>query len=174
VDYEWRNTLGERYSEYEHGLVSTRVSDWDGAEKCATCGRKIVYIFWVKDKDTGKILPYGSDHLNIALGYSKTLSKTQIDKFKSEFENLAQQRQIRKKDLLNRGEPYFYDSLRSMKKVMNFSPIIDKIGWSTFYKDGNFITILNDNSEDLDILKKEGFKIMNPDEARRLNIFMKE
>jgi hypothetical protein len=107
VDYEWRTISGEKWSEYEHGMVTTRVSDWDGAEKCITCGRGIVHIFWVRDKDTGKVSPYGSEHLNIALGYPRELSKTQIDKFKSEFENLSKQKQIRKEELVKRAEPYF-------------------------------------------------------------------
>jgi hypothetical protein len=51
-----------------------------------------------------------------------------------------------------------------------------KIGFTTFFrqKDGRFVTILNDNKEDSEILKKEGFKIIQPDEARKLNKFMSE
>lgn len=175
VGYEWRTVEGEKWSDYEGGLVATKVSDWDRAEQCESCGRKIVHIFWVKDKDTGDVHPYGREHLHTALGYRSELSKNQIDKFKNKFENVARQRKIRREDLLNRAEPYMFDSLRAMRKVTGFSDIADKIGWTTFFhkKDGKFVTVLNDNTEDFDILKKEGFKEISPQEARGLGKFKK-
>lgn len=176
VDYEWRTVEGEKWNEYEGGMVSTKVSDWDRAEKCVTCGRKIVHIFWVQDKDTGKVSSYGKEHLHEALGFRRELSKSQIDKYKSKFEDIARIRKMRKEELLNRAEPYFFDSLRMMRKVTGFSDIADKIGWTTFYqeKDGKFVTLLNDNEEDFNIIKKEGFREISPSEARRLNKFKKD
>ena len=173
VGYEWRTAEGEKWSDYEGGLVATKVSDWDRAEKCVTCGRKIVHIFWVKDKDTGKVNPYGRDHLHEALGYRKELSKKQVDNFKSKFEDIARMNKIRKEELLNRAEPYYYDSIRVMRKLTGFSNIADKIGWTTFFheKDGKFVTVLNDNREDFNILKKEGFKEISPQEARGVGKF---
>jgi hypothetical protein len=176
VGYEWRTVEGEKWSDYEGGLVATKVSDWDRAEKCESCGRRIVHIFWVQDKDTGAVNSYGKEHLHQALGYRGELSKGQIDKFKAKFEDIARMRKVRKEELLNRAEPYFYDSLRSMRKVTGFSDIADKIGWTTFInqKDGKFITVLNDNKEDFDILRKEGFKEISPNEARKLGKFKEE
>lgn len=176
VDYEWRTVEGEKWSEYEGGMVATKVSDWDRAEKCETCNRRIVHIFWVKDKDTGEVGSYGKEHLHQALGFKKELSKNQIDKYKSEFENIARMRKVRKEELLNRAEPYFFDSIRMMRKLTGFSDIADKIGWTTFFKEkeGKFVTVLNDNKDDFGILKKDGFREMNPQEARKLNKFKRE
>lgn len=176
VEYEWRTVEGEKWSEYEGGMVATKVSDWDRSEKCESCGRRIVHIFWVQDKDTGAVNPYGKEHLHQALGYRSELSKGQIDRFKAKFEDIARQKKIRKEELLNRAEPYFYDSIRLMRKLTGFSDIADKIGWTTFMnkKDGKFVTVLNDNRDDFDILRKEGFKETTPQEARSLGKFKEE
>jgi len=173
IEYEWRTVEGEKWSDYEGGMVSTKVSDWDRAEKCVTCNRRIVHIFWVQDKDTGKVSSYGKEHLHSALGFKNELSKSQIDKYKAHFEDIARMRRVRKEELLNRSEPYFFDSVRSMRKLTGFSDVADKIGWTTFFraKDGRFVTILNDNKEDFDLPKKEGFKKIEPQEARSLNKF---
>jgi len=173
IEYEWRTVEGEKWSDYEGGMVATRVSDWDRSEKCITCNRIIVHIFWVQDKDTGRVSSYGKEHLHLALGFKNELSKSQIDKYKSKFEDITRMRGIRKDELLNRSEPYFFDSVRSMRKLTGFSDVADKIGWTTLFriKDGRFITILNDSEEDLDILKKERFKKIDPQEARKLNKF---
>jgi len=173
IEYEWRTVEGEKWSDYEGGMVATRVSDWDRSEKCITCNRRIVHIFWVQDKDNGRVSSYGKEHLHLALGFKNELSKSQIDNYKSKFEDITRMRGIRKDELLNRSEPYFFDSVRSMRKLTGFSDVADKIGWTTLFriKDGRFITILNDSEEDLDILKKERFKKIDPQEARKLNKF---
>jgi len=91
VAYEWRWKWDEVYSKREDGLVSAKVSDWDNAEKCKSCGRKIVHVYWVKDKETGKVEPYGADHLHVALGYRRELSKSQVEGIQRKVTNLEAQ-----------------------------------------------------------------------------------
>jgi hypothetical protein len=64
-------------------VKDVRVSDWDRAEICSTCNRKIVHIFYVWHKDDKSITPYGFDHVHKALGITKELSKSMITKIKN-------------------------------------------------------------------------------------------
>lgn len=64
-------------------VKDVRVSDWDRAELCTTCNRKIVHIFFVLHKDDKSIAPYGFDHVHTALGIEKELSQSFITKIKN-------------------------------------------------------------------------------------------
>jgi len=71
LGYEWRSIIGE-------GKDGPRaVSDWENAEICATCGRPIVHVYWVR---IGKnpSTPYGADHVHLALGYKRELTPHQL------------------------------------------------------------------------------------------------
>lgn len=81
IAYEWKWMWDEVFDEREDGMVSAKVSDWDEALTCASCNRRIVHIYWVEMKD-GEILPYGGDHLHIALGYPRQISKAQLEKLR--------------------------------------------------------------------------------------------
>jgi len=83
IAYNWISHMDEVFSKREDGLVGKRVSDWDNAERCASCNRKIVHVYYVKTKD-GKILPYGGDHLHIALGYPREMSKAKLKKIQNQ------------------------------------------------------------------------------------------
>lgn len=95
--YEWISTVEEDYSTQEDGLVSKRVSDWDNAEHCATCGRDIVHVYWVEHSD-GTIQPYGSEHLHLALGLPKELSNRKLIELQNQTrsEDLEREQHIEK------------------------------------------------------------------------------
>ena len=42
IAYEWKWMWEEVFSKIEDGLVGKKVSDWDEALTCASCGRRIV------------------------------------------------------------------------------------------------------------------------------------
>lgn len=113
IGYEWKSYLGEKYSDYEGGLVGARVSDWDNAERCATCNRPIVHVFWVQEKD-GSVRPYGRDHLHIALGYPRELSKNQVESIRRKVVN---REQIEEKDATLRKHYQKYIELRASPSV---------------------------------------------------------
>lgn len=75
IGYEWKWKWGFKEDKREGGLVDARVSDWDSADNCITCNRSIVHIYWIKDKVTGEVAPYGVEHLHIALGYPRAVGK---------------------------------------------------------------------------------------------------
>lgn len=91
VAYQWIWEWGEKFSVYEDGMVDAKVSDWGRAVKCDVCGRKIVHVYWVRDKDTGKIEPYGGDHVHIALGYDREMSQSKLNSLKKKITSLAAQ-----------------------------------------------------------------------------------
>lgn len=74
VGYEHRFKFDFDYSKREGGAVERKVSDWDRAEKCVTCGKSIVHVYWVQDAATGVIGPYGEDHLFVVLGYPRDIT----------------------------------------------------------------------------------------------------
>lgn len=84
--YEWRWKWGEKFSGREDGMVPAKVSDFSNSESCATCGRSIVHVFWVRDVD-GQVRPYGKEHLHIALGYPKELSDAQAERIRVQVVN---------------------------------------------------------------------------------------
>lgn len=92
IAYEWKWMWDEVWSNREDGLVSKKVSDFDEALTCASCGRRIVHVYWVETTD-GEILPYGGDHLHIALGYPREISKSKLERMKNEITS-AKQRKI--------------------------------------------------------------------------------
>ena len=84
VAYEHKTVEDLAYNERE-GYYSKQVSDWDNAGRCATCGRKIVHVYFVEDPD-GKIATYGSEHLWQALGYrdDSWMNTGQINKLRAQ------------------------------------------------------------------------------------------
>ena len=76
VGYQWIH----HYEEVDTGtdVVSKKVSDWENAEYCKTCNRKIVHVYYVKPKGSKQVEVYGADHLHIALGYGKPISKSEV------------------------------------------------------------------------------------------------
>ena len=69
IGYRWNKTRGEKYSNYEGGLVSALVSNWDTAQECGRCGRKIVHEFFVYDPDSKTIMSVGKECLPQELGF---------------------------------------------------------------------------------------------------------
>ncbi len=84
VAYEHKTVEDLAYNEHE-GYYSKQVSDWDNAGKCATCGRKIVHVYFVEHAD-GKIATYGSEHLWQALGYrdDQWMDTRQVNKLRNQ------------------------------------------------------------------------------------------
>ena len=175
IDYEWKYEIGKKWNDREGGLVTAKVSDWDAAEECTVCGRKIVHVFWVENEETGRIEPYGREHLHVALGYKKELSDRKINSIKTEAEIKKRNREIRREELIIREKDYFFDSVRHLKKINN-SPLVDSIGYTTFYnhQTEKFITILDGNSEDTNILYSLGYATIDPNTARKINKFKPE
>ena len=76
VAYEWKWKWEIKHSARDDS-VEAKASDWNAAEICATCGRKVVHVFWVRDAETKRTLPFGSEHVHIALGYARSLTDAQ-------------------------------------------------------------------------------------------------
>lgn len=98
VAYVWKWKWGLRYSAHEGGDVEVRVSDWDNAEECTTCQRKIVHVFFVLDKADNQVKPYGFDHTHKALGIEKELSQSLITKIKNSVSIPPGQKELSKVD----------------------------------------------------------------------------
>lgn len=94
IAYEWKWMWDEVWSQAEDGVVGKRVSDWDNSMNCASCRRRIVHVYWVQSAE-GEILPYGGDHLHIALGYPRELKKSQLDKLKAK---ITTERTLKRKE----------------------------------------------------------------------------
>lgn len=86
VGYEWKRAHGRKIKEGEDPSEVMLVSDWDSAEQCASCGRKIVHVYWVQNAE-GVLQPYGGDHLHTALGYPNELKKHALTKIKGAVTN---------------------------------------------------------------------------------------
>lgn len=71
VGYEWRSTMGEKWSEREGGLVDARVSDWDNADESRGTGRAIVHVYYIKHPD-GRTTIEGIQSAQNILGISET------------------------------------------------------------------------------------------------------
>lgn len=96
IAYEWMWKWGERHSRHEDGLVAKRVSDWDKAVPCVTCGRQIVHVYYVKHKDDGKIYTYGRDHLHRALGYKYAITPARAKKLQDKISTKQRGKELRK------------------------------------------------------------------------------
>lgn len=71
VGYEWRSTMGEKYSAREGGMVDARVSDWDNADESTGTGRAIVHVFYVEHPN-GTVHPEGIRSAQKVLGINES------------------------------------------------------------------------------------------------------
>jgi len=71
VGYEWRSTMGEKYSAREGGMVEARVSDWDNADESTGTGRAIVHVFYVEHPN-GTVHPEGIRSAQTVLGINES------------------------------------------------------------------------------------------------------
>ena len=62
---------------------SREKADWEQADRCSTCGKKIVHVFFVQDAKTGEVLPYGSEHVHVALGYPRPITRGKAQELKA-------------------------------------------------------------------------------------------
>lgn len=99
VFVDWKSVQGERWSDYEGGLVSARVSDWDKAEVCHHCGRKIVHVYYVYNVEDGTVYAYGKDHAHFALGYREPLRRKQLTNIEAEIQRFNRQKALRKEEV---------------------------------------------------------------------------
>jgi len=79
VGYEWRTETGEKFSAYDGGIVSAKISDWSQAEKSQLSERTIVHIYWI-EKD-GELLPYGKNSAMKELGIKAGTIKKMAEQY---------------------------------------------------------------------------------------------
>lgn len=173
IAYQWIRMPGVKEHPTE-GQIETKVSDMSRAQKCTTCGRKIVHVFWVQD-ESGFVHPYGSEHLHSALGLSKPLTPSKVDKLVEEMKYAEKMRKQRKTELEQRASsditvvnrPYGIPAdtslpFRNMRHGENVSAV--------FEKDGKYLRILLNSELDKGILKELGFVEVSP-EKKDFNIY---
>ena len=71
VGYEWRSTMGEKWSNAKQEYVEARVSDWDNSDTSTGTGRDIVHVFYVEHPD-GRVRPEGIRSAQNVLGINET------------------------------------------------------------------------------------------------------
>jgi hypothetical protein len=168
VGYEWRSTMGEKYSAREGGMVDARVSDWDNADESTGTGRAIVHVFYVEHPN-GTVHPEGIRSAQTVLGINESRLMTIAKK-----ERAAQQyRQDQE-----RSEMASYDkaavataqeAARDYRKV-NYSPMRtfeennDGFNESAlFEKNGKFI---RRNWKSAERMQRNGWTLVKDDPAR--------
>lgn len=62
--------------------VAVRIPDWDNANECYYCHRKIVHVYYIKLGD-GSVMPFGADHVHYALGFPAELNESKHKLIKS-------------------------------------------------------------------------------------------
>lgn len=154
VAYQHIRKPSEKYSKYEGGLVSSKESDWDRAVNCTKCNRKIVHVYWVKNKE-GLILPYGQEHLHEAIGYQKPITKGQAENLRSRLEIENQNKNVRINELKSRAEGV-KDKSTANYKFFEVGYKSEHLPESSLYldKNGNYIRALKSEGE---LLKEIGF-----------------
>lgn len=161
IAYQHVRTEADVYSKREGGLVSGWESDHERTEKCATCGRKIVHIFWIKTK-SGKIKPYGREHVHEALGRKKELTEKESRNLITQLENRQIQENARLKELINRAHKD--KSQANYRFSRAYLGSTDFLNRSVMMKNdkGEYVRVVSEN--DITLLLGKGFKIdsINP------------
>lgn len=166
IAYQWIRKPDVREHPIE-GLIDVKVSDMSRANKCTDCGRKIVHVFWVQD-ESGRIKPYGSEHVHTALGLPVSLNKTKIDKLILEMQYEEKLRLQRKKELLESATEDINVTNRTWKMPEHLytRPFQDYVikpfsapEYKTvvYEKDGKYKRIAETSQRDIELLTELGF-----------------
>jgi len=124
VGYEWRTEKGEKFSSYDGGIVSAKVSDWSHSEKSQLSGRNIVHIYWILKDD--QLLPFGKDSALKELGIKQGTLKTKVNEYMSKALKEAEDFKWLLK-AINKTEKYSsIQEANGYYKKLNYSPMHEK------------------------------------------------
>ncbi len=163
IAYQWIRQWGVKEHPTE-GEVEVSVSDFTRAQHCTNCGKAIVHVFWVLD-ESGKVRPYGSEHLHKALGLSSPINKTKADKIIMELQYKEKVKKERKKELLEKASPDIIKVNSYWRVLGDNNPfrnaLITPFGGKPYLtivleKEGKYIRVV-ENSEDQKMMECEGF-----------------
>lgn len=168
VDYKWLWTWGEKWSDYEGGMVSAKVTDKDATpEHCSTCGRAIWHIYYVKDAQTGEIKPYGKEHVHEALGYPRPLKASELDKmvYQLQYEQKQKEAQVkhdeerRQKAIIKAGQYNKSDQMQQAniiyKEIFGYQAI--KGSYFAENPAGDLVRVNGNKPDDVEYYKNLGF-----------------
>ena len=160
-DYEERKKP-EDYID-SHGNERTRmIGDWDNSETSHGSGKKIVNIYHLQHKDTGKIETFGQDTAYLAMGLrDKDTAKKQAEKILMDKKSAN----IRAKNILARvdsvsadskGGAYFSLDERNKNNARGETP---SLNWDTvaLTKNGKWYVTIKNSQEEISVLKNNGW-----------------
>ena len=144
VGYEWRSTMGEKWSNREGGYVDARVSDWDNADKSTGTGRDIVHVFYVEHPG-GTVRPEGIRSAQNVLGINESRLMTIAKKERAAQQYREQQERADVEAFTKVAKPSPAEAARDYRQK-NYSPMRsfeenDAIFRQSvlFEKDGKFV-----------------------------------
>jgi len=141
VGYEWRSTMGEKYSAREGGMVDARVSDWDNADESTGTGRAIVHVFYVQHPN-GTVKPEGIRSAQNVLGISETRLMTiakkeraaqqyREDQERAEMDNYEKAAVTTPQEAARNYRKWNYSPMRTFEQndeIFNESALFEKAG----------------------------------------------
>jgi hypothetical protein len=168
IGYNWKSRLGEKYSEYEGGMVNARVSDWENPSESKGTGRKIVHEYYVQHPD-GSITVEGIRSAQNILGISETRLQT-IAKNERAARELQQQNEDKTaKSIESRAFDSPDEAARQWRKL-NYSPLVpfetsqERFNASTsLEKDGKFLRVSGDTAR---LMQSRGWKPVETSAAK--------
>lgn len=121
VGYEWRSTMGEKYSAREGGMVEARISDWDNADESTGTGRSIVHVFYVEHPN-GKVHPEGIRSAQTVLGINESRLMTIAKKERAAQQYRQDQERAEMAIYAKAALPTAQEAAREYRKL-NYSPM---------------------------------------------------
>ena len=168
VGYEWRSTMGEKFSAREGGMVEARVSDWDNADESTGTGRAIVHVFYVAHPD-GTVKPEGIRSAQNVLGISETRLMTIAKKERAAQQYRQDQERAEMASYDKASASTAQEAARDYRK-WNYSPMRtfeennEAFNESAlFEKDGKFI---RRNWKTAERMQRNGWTLLKDDPAR--------
>jgi hypothetical protein len=179
VDYEERKTKEEYVDSRGEDRIRW-VADWENSEVSAGSGQRIVNIFWLKQKDTGRQLPFGEETaylaMGVPLGKSQRLARQILDKKRSDEES----GKAGKATLEKLAQPSAEEAERYWQKRSDDSRATSAGGWRTilepkdralYEKDGKFVSPADREENIKAALEKDGYKrVQWPNQADALEL----
>lgn len=121
VGYQWLTKQGEKWSNYEGGIVAARVSDWDKALVSEMTGRSIVHAFYIQDPD-GRVTVQGRVAAAKLLGFGedKLTSIAELEKVRQQ--NQRQAEDASEADVAKHAPSTATQAIEGWKRLHSFMP----------------------------------------------------
>ena len=145
VDYIERK-IKQQYIDSNGNERTKTVGDWNNAEVSSGSGQRIVNVFYLKNKDTGEVLPFGSDTAYSALGLRDSAqAQKEAELFVSQNDAQIKEDDAVAKTAEKNASDNKGDAFKSRYKIdPNTSPLNGYSGLVALEKDGKWFVAIND------------------------------